>query len=257
MRKSWILLPILAVAIGCQKKPVAKPNIIIEEPEPNLTKPKHEEPLANTPASQLAPSSMHGSPELGDSETKKAVQEILANPDPIPSHDSHSQASAPKTDLYEKNAGHGSNSMAQHRTESKRSGKLPAGEAAKMFEMGNDASKARRHNEANEYFLTSCQLGYLAACHRYGWMLQGTGNLTNALKFYARACETGMGKSCNNIGQIYESRKDLEMARNYYSWSCIRKHALGCENLKRVQQFSLSSIPLKKVGDAPSPQFAH
>lgn len=107
--------------------------------------------------------------------------------------------------------------------------------ARKLFERGRSLAAQGQAAEAQEYYLVSCQFGYIESCHKFGWYEQKGGNLANANQFYKVACAAGIGKSCNNLGVQLEAQKKWEDALNYYAQACLEHHNVSCENMKRLR----------------------
>ncbi len=104
-----------------------------------------------------------------------------------------------------------------------------------LYERGRGLLAKGQQSEGVEYFLASCQLGFVEACHKFAWHEERSGNPANAFRFYRIACDNGLNKSCNNIGFQLERQRKWDDALDYYARACLKQHSVSCDNLKRLR----------------------
>lgn len=108
----------------------------------------------------------------------------------------------------------------------------------KLYRMANKYATRLKIEKALELYLTSCQLGHLQGCHRYGWYQAKYGKFATAKRFFKLSCEKGILKSCNNLGWYEEKLGNISSAQNYYSLACLKMHPGSCTNLRRVEDIA-------------------
>ena len=213
MKGCWLMAFALAFAGGCVKRP--------------RTVGTFEAPQKATPESPNAKG--EGGAALTDGHGSKSNP--AAGPD-------DGFASKPSTDKLPKTNGQDYLGMTGGAEGGQVENDAAGSEGERLY---NEAIIAIREGElerAMAYYLSSCQLGWVHSCHRYGWHLERHGNHQNARQFYELACTRGILKSCNNIGAYAETTSNWSDAKNYYSLACLKRHDVACKNLVRVEMMA-------------------
>ncbi|XP_022087915.1 cytochrome c oxidase assembly factor 7-like [Acanthaster planci] len=119
---------------------------------------------------------------------------------------------------------------------------------------GKGVDKDRR--KAVDYFVKSCEGGYLTGCYGAGVALSGgdTEDPPQAAAFLQRACEGDHQEGCFQLGGVYlrglgAVEKDLAKAFHYTLRSCQLGQMYGCANVSRMYRLGDGTAKDEKLAE--------
>ncbi|XP_038048532.1 cytochrome c oxidase assembly factor 7-like [Patiria miniata] len=119
---------------------------------------------------------------------------------------------------------------------------------------GKGLDKDRK--KAVDYFVKSCEGGYMTGCYGAGVALSGgeTKDPPRAAAYLQRACDSDHQESCFQLGSIYLQgleavEKDMAKAFRYTLRSCQLGHMYGCANVSRMYKMGDGTEKDQKLAD--------
>ncbi|MFQ5482998.1 MAG: tetratricopeptide repeat protein [Nitrospinaceae bacterium] len=136
--------------------------------------------------------------------------------------------------------GLGGNAAAQ--TDEQMNGLCEKGNSLACFKVAEKFRTLDRDNKkALEYYLKSCDGGWITACNNAGILTQMQGQQYSkywkkAAKLFQKGCEADESNACFNLGNLKYREGRASTARKYFKMACDLGNQGGCNNLDNLSK---------------------